>query len=228
MYKILCGHVFISLGYIPRSGISGSCDKYMFKFLRNFQAVFHSVAPFYIPTSNVWGFQFLHIFANTCCCPSFLITAILLGVTRHFILFLICIFLVLFCFGLHHTACGILVPQPGIEPGPSAVRARSLNHWTARELLSPLISFFFKINKFTYLFIYFWLRWVFVAAHGLSLVVASGGYYSLQCMSFSLWWLLLLWSMGSRHVGLVVVACGLSSCGSWALERRFSSCGTWA
>ena len=28
-------------------------------------------------------------------------------------------------------------------------------------------------------FIYFWLRWVFVAARGLSLVAASGGYSSL-------------------------------------------------
>ena len=54
---------------------------------------------------------------------------------------------------------------------------------------------FFKKN---YLFIYFWLRWVFVAARGLSLVVASGGYSSLQCAGFSLW-RLLLWSTGSRH-----------------------------
>ena len=33
---------------------------------------------------------------------------------------------------------------------------------------------------------------------------------------------------GARALGVrasVVVACGLSSCGSWALERRFSSCG---
>ena len=29
---------------------------------------------------------------------------------------------------------GFLVPQPGIEPPPSAVRAQSPNHWTAREL----------------------------------------------------------------------------------------------
>lgn len=29
--------------------------------------------------------------------------------------------------------CGILVPWPGIEPGPSAVKAESLNHWTIRE-----------------------------------------------------------------------------------------------
>ena len=37
--------------------------------------------------------------------------------------------------------------------------------------------FFFKINLFI-LFIYFWLCWVFVAAHGLSLVAVSGGYSS--------------------------------------------------
>ena len=33
-----------------------------------------------------------------------------------------------------HVACGILVPQLGIELGSSAVRAWSPNHWTAREL----------------------------------------------------------------------------------------------
>ena len=70
--------------------------------------------------------------------------------------------------------------------------------------------FLFFFNKFIYyLFIYFWLCWVFVAACGLSLVAASGGYFSLPCAGFSLQWLLLLWSMGSRHVGF-------SSCGSWA------------
>ena len=31
--------------------------------------------------------------------------------------------------------CGVLVPQPGIEPEPSAVRAWSPNHRTAREFL---------------------------------------------------------------------------------------------
>ena len=30
-------------------------------------------------------------------------------------------------------ACGLLVPQLAIEPGPSAVRLPSLNHWTPRE-----------------------------------------------------------------------------------------------
>ena len=33
----------------------------------------------------------------------------------------------------HCVACSILVPQQGIEPRPSAVKARSPNHWTTRE-----------------------------------------------------------------------------------------------
>ena len=64
---------------------------------------------------------------------------------------------------------------------------------------------------FLFLFIYFWLCWVFVAACRLSLVAASGGYPSL-------WWLLLLWSTGSRHAGF-------HSCGSQALECWLRSCG---
>ena len=31
-------------------------------------------------------------------------------------------------------ACGILVPQPGIEPRLLALEAQSPNHWTAREV----------------------------------------------------------------------------------------------
>ena len=31
----------------------------------------------------------------------------------------------------------ILLPSPGIEPGPPAVKARSPNHWTAREFHPP-------------------------------------------------------------------------------------------
>ena len=61
--------------------------------------------------------------------------------------------------------------------------------------------FFCFFKNLFYLFIYFWLCWVFVAARGLSLVVVSGGYSSLRCAGFSLQQLLSLWSMGSRHVG---------------------------
>ena len=70
-------------------------------------------------------------------------------------------------------------------------------------------------------FFHFWLRWVFIATRGLSLVVASRVSSSLRCTGFSLRWLLLMRSMGSRCVGF-------SRCGTRALERRLSSCGAWA
>ena len=95
---------------------------------------------------------------------------------------------------------------------------------------NPTLVFLFVFLFFlkeSILFIYlFWLYWVFLAALGLSLVAVSGGYSSLRCAGFSLRWLLLLHSTGSRCAqASVVVARGLSSCGSRALERRLSSCG---
>ena len=68
---------------------------------------------------------------------------------------------------------------------------------------------YFQLPDNFFFLIYFCLRWVFVAARRLSLVAASGGYSSLWCVGFSLWWLLLLRSMGSRRAGF-------SSCGMWA------------
>ena len=42
----------------------------------------------------------------------------------------------------HTTAvCGILVPQPGTELGPTSVIAPSPNYWTARELLRVYMTF---------------------------------------------------------------------------------------
>ena len=52
-----------------------------------------------------------------------------------------------------------------------------------------------------HLFTYFWLCWVFVALHRLSLVLVSEGHPWLQCAGFSLLWLHLLWSTGSRISG---------------------------
>ena len=37
-------------------------------------------------------------------------------------------------FWLCPMACGILVPQPGIEPMPPASEVCSLNHWIATEV----------------------------------------------------------------------------------------------
>ena len=42
-------------------------------------------------------------------------------------------FFFFFCF-FGHTAHGILVPQPRIEPVAPAVEGRSLNLWTAKEV----------------------------------------------------------------------------------------------
>ena len=56
------------------------------------------------------------------------------------------------------------------------------------DLLKKKIYIYIYIYKF----IYFWLHWVFVAECGLSLVAVSGGYFSLQCAGFSLWWLVFL------------------------------------
>ena len=37
-------------------------------------------------------------------------------------------------------ACGILVPQPGMEPVPPALEAWSLIHWTSREVLREILG----------------------------------------------------------------------------------------
>ena len=72
------------------------------------------------------------------------------------------------------------------------------------QFLSWMVASWAVYFIFIYLFfkIYFWLHWVFVAACRLSLVVSMG---------FSLWWLLLLRSTGSRCTGF-------SSCGTWAQQ----------
>ena len=85
---------------------------------------------------------------------------------------------------------------------------------------SQFLKYFFFLDKFIYLLIDFWLHWVFVVAHGLSLVVASGatlpcGVWASHCGGFS--------CCGARALGTqasVVAACGLSSCSLRALEHR--------
>ena len=76
--------------------------------------------------------------------------------------------------------------------------------------MTLILNFIFYKCIYLFLF-YFWLHWVFVAARRLSLVAVSGGYSVLWCTGFSLLWLLLLWSMGSR-------CAGFSSCGTWAQQ----------
>ena len=85
---------------------------------------------------------------------------------------------------------------------------------------------FFKNYKFIYLFIFGCIGSSLL--RGLSLVAASVGYFvvvhGLLIVVASL-------CCGARVLGTrasVVVARGLSSCGSRALERRLSRCGAWA
>ena len=78
------------------------------------------------------------------------------------------------------------------------------------EKILPYATTWMNLEGIIYLFIY-----LFLAVLGLrccvrlSLVAASRGYSSLQCEGFSLWWLLLLRSTGSRRTGF-------SSCGTRA------------
>ena len=43
-------------------------------------------------------------------------------------------FTIFFFFCLYLPAYGILVPQTGTEPGPTAVKAPNHNHWITREV----------------------------------------------------------------------------------------------
>ena len=60
---------------------------------------------------------------------------------------------------------------------------------------------------------------------GFPLAVAGRGCSLLWCSGFSLWWLLLLRSTGSRQQASVVAAHGLCRCSSQALDRWLNSCG---
>ena len=88
-------------------------------------------------------------------------------------------------------------------------------------LISSLVLLYCPDGTHIYIniYIYIFLWGAALGLHcctGFSLVVANRGYSSLWCAAFSLQWLLLLQSMGSRHAGF-------SSCGTPALGRRLSS-----
>ena len=54
---------------------------------------------------------------------------------------------------------------------------------------------------------YFWLCWVFVAVHGLSLAVASRGYFLFVAQGFSLRW---LWKEKAEGVPALASTCSLT------------------
>ena len=63
--------------------------------------------------------------------------------------------------------------------------------YTVNNVIHNSFMLYFTINlKISRKYIFFWLCWVFIAVHGLPLVVSSRGYSLLRCVGFSLRWLL--------------------------------------
>ena len=85
----LYGHMFSVLLGIYLQWDCGSYGNSMFTFWRTAKLFSKMAAPFCNPTSSVWGFWLLHILINTCYCPSFFITAILVHIKWYLIVVLI-------------------------------------------------------------------------------------------------------------------------------------------
>ena len=62
-------------------------------------------------------------------------------------------FIFIFSFWPCLMACGILVPRPGIEPGPLAVKVWSPNHWTTREFLQVAFHLITWLSFYIMLFV---------------------------------------------------------------------------
>ena len=102
---------------------------------------------------------------------------------------------------------------------PSRTRDRTWVPCIGRRTLTHCATR--KVLIFYVYCMYFWLCWVFVAEHRLSLASASSGYSFLRCVGFSVQWLLSL-----QCVGSVVAAHGLScsmACGIF-LDQGSNPC----
>ena len=111
-----------------------------------------------------------------------------------------------------HKTCGILVPQPGVEPWPLAVKASSPNHWINREFSYLFIS---NIHSFT------WLCLILVPAQGLFSLHCSmweAGFLIVTCGIFSC----SMWDpipppgneLGCPNLGALSLTTGLQGCPS--------------
>ena len=100
----------------------------------------------------------------------------------------------------------------------------SLDIWYTRSNFSAAYinslqnSAIFKKHLF-----YLWLCWVFVAMQALLQLGPAGATLQVPCAGFLLWWLLLLWSTGSRTcVGSAAVTPRLQSTGSVVVAQGLS------
>ena len=129
---------------VCRSGLAGPCGGPVFNIWKTTKLVSTMAAPFYIPSNNTQGFQFLHIFASSCYPPpTFFFSSILIN------LFVWLLQVLVASLRIFHLSCSMptmscgmrgLVPCPGLKPRPPALGARSLSCWTTRE--GPLFSLF--------------------------------------------------------------------------------------
>ena len=90
--------------------------------------------------------------------------------------------------------------------------------------LLVLLQVFFFINLFIYLFIFVCIGSLLLHV-SFSLIAASRGQSLLWCTGFSLWWPLLLWSMGSRHAGFS--SCGTRAQQLWLVSSRAQAQQLW-
>ena len=126
----------------------------------------------------------------------------------------------------HLILCRPLLLLPSFFPGirvfssESALCIRWPKYWS--------FSFSLSLPHFKKVFVYFWLRWVFVAARRLPLVVVSRG-CSLAVVEDSFFWWLLLGNTDSRacrlqrlrYTGLVAPWHAESS---WTRDRTYVPC----
>ena len=155
--------IFIFFGYTPRSGIAGYMVVLFLIFWGISIVFFTGAIQTYTPNDSARDSLLSHSHQHLLVLV-FLNIAILTGVRCHcgfdlhladehllMCLLTICMsslenclfrssvhFLNWFFFQLHHMACGIFVPQPGIKPLPPASKVWSRNHWTTREVLFSL------------------------------------------------------------------------------------------
>ena len=111
--------------------------------------------------------------------------------------------------------------SPALAGGFSTTELSRKSESIILKLLTGFYALMSAFFFFFYSFIYIWLCWVFIAAQVFPLVAASGGCSLVVMHGF----LTVAEHRLSGMQAFVVVAHGLSGCGSRALEHRLSGCG---